>query len=66
MPKSKCPTKWKMAHPTKAGATAHAKALNRKPGGARQHAYPCPEGHWHVGSSGVKRHADNLKRRKRR
>lgn len=66
MPKSKCPTKWKVAHPTKAAAQAHAAALRAKPGGKRQHAYECPEGHWHVGSSGVRNHAQAMKGQKRK
>jgi GH24 family phage-related lysozyme (muramidase) len=65
MPKSKCPTKWKVAHATKAEAQAHAAQLRRKPGGKAQHAYHCPEGHWHVGSGAVRRHAVNLKRKRR-
>lgn len=60
MPKSKCPTKWKVVHPTKAAAQAHAKDLRRK-GARSQEAYQCPEGHWHVGSGKVKRHARSMK-----
>lgn len=65
MPKSKCPTKWKLVHPNKEAATAEAKRLRAR--GARgQEAYQCPEGHWHVGNPRVKRHAAALKRRGRR
>jgi hypothetical protein len=58
MPKSKCPTKWKQAHPTKAEAEKHAAALRRKNTGAKaQAAYLCPSGeHWHVGNGRVWRH----------
>lgn len=66
MPKSKCPTKWKIAHASKAEAEKHAASLRAKPGGRPQHAYACPEGHWHVGSGKVRRHAQALKRRNRR
>lgn len=65
MPKSKCPTKWKLVHPNKAEAEAEAKRLRSK-GARRQGAYQCPEGHWHVGNGSVKRHAAALKRRGRR
>lgn len=66
MPKSKCPTKWKIAWATKAEAEKHAADLRRKNSGARsQAAYQCPEGHWHVGNARVYRHQHG-KRRKRR
>lgn len=63
MPRSKCPTKWKIAHPDKASAERHAAELRRK--GARgQEAYQCPEGHWHVGNGRVKRHHPRPRKRR--
>lgn len=68
MPKSKCPTKWKKDWGTQQAAATVAKRL-RAQGARNQAAYQCPEGHWHVGSNTVKRHAQAMKgksRRKRR
>jgi len=63
MPRSKCPTKWKVAHATKAEAQQHARELRAK--GARgQEAYQCPEGHWHVGNGFVKRRHPGKKKRR--
>lgn len=66
MPRSKCPTKWKKVYPGPAEAKADAARLRTMPGGRRQGAYQCPEGHWHVGSASVKNHAANLRRKGKR
>jgi GH24 family phage-related lysozyme (muramidase) len=65
MPKSKCLWKWKRAYDTKAKASQAAAELRAK---GRQNrgmeAYPCPQGHWHVGNGRVKkRHPGKPKRR---
>lgn len=65
MPKSKCPTKWKRDWETRAKAQEVAKRL-RSQGARGQEAYQCPEGHWHVGNGGVKRHAAAMRRKRRR
>lgn len=46
----RCPTPWKIAHPTKAAAAKHVRSLYAREGrAALVHAYRCPCGAWHVG-----------------
>lgn len=64
MAKSKCATKWKRAHATKADAEAQLNSMRANGRGHGQHVYQCPEGHWHVGNGHVFNHSSRLKARR--
>lgn len=67
MSRRKCPTKWKVAHATRAEAEKHLGGLRAKGKGRGEHVYQCPNGeHWHVGSAVVHGRSNRSRREARR